>query len=131
MGLTHLIKRRDFKAAAATGRRYRCKPCTVQLRQREPETLLIDGAAPSGLRLGLTATRHTGTATERNRMRRRLRAAADIVYAASAAQPLDVVIIARREALTTPFADLSSDLARALTLARPYSPAAPRQRPAP
>lgn len=122
MGLTHITKRRDFKAAAETGRRFRAFACTVQLRGR-------DAAQPpdgAGLRLGLTASRYTGTATERNRIRRRLRAAAEQAYASSAAMQLDVVVVARRDVLTARFHRLVSDLARSLTEARSRPEANPQ-----
>ena len=121
MGLTHITKRRDFKAAAENGRRFRAFACTVQLLERADPTPEL---ASQGLRLGLTASRHAGTATERNRIRRRLRAAAEKAYAKTAAMPLDVVIVARREILCARFDKLVSDLSRSLTEAR-AKPATP------
>jgi ribonuclease P protein component len=108
MGLRHITQRRDFKAAAASGRRFRTSAFTAQMLLRDQDM------ASQGLRLGLTASRHTGTATERNRIRRRLRAAADLAGASMAAGALDLVLVARREALSTPFATLKSDISRAL-----------------
>ena len=127
MGLTHITKRRDFKAAAEAGRRFRAFACTVQMfdRSGSPKEALDLG----GLRLGLTASRHTGTATERNRIRRRLRAAAEKAYVVSAAMPLDVVIVARRDVLTARFDKLVSDLARSISEARARSGAKPAARP--
>jgi ribonuclease P protein component len=128
MGLEHITKRGDFKAAAESGRRFRAFACTVQIKQREPE--VADGAQK--LRLGLTASRHTGTATERNRIRRRLRAAAEAAYVVAADTALDVVIVARREVLTARFDKLVSDLARSVIEARakstsPHLKTTPRQ----
>jgi ribonuclease P protein component len=111
MGLRHITQRRDFKAAAANGRRFRTSAFTAQMLAREQV------AASEGLRLGLTASRHTGTATERNRIRRRLRAAADLAGAPLGEATLDLVLVARREALQTPFATLQADIARALSKA--------------
>jgi ribonuclease P protein component len=111
MGLRHITQRRDFKAAAANGRRFRTSAFTAQMLMRD------QAAAGEGLRLGLTASRHTGTATERNRIRRRLRAAADLAGGTSGEIGLDLVLVARREALQTPFATLTGDIARALTKA--------------
>jgi ribonuclease P protein component len=121
MGLTHITKRRDFKAAAEKGMRYRSAPFTVQVRLRNdmPDGLPQMPAALTETRLGLTASRHVGTATERNRIRRRLRAAAEQAYGAMADAALDIVIIARRDVLTTRFDRLKSELACALTRGRP------------
>jgi ribonuclease P protein component len=114
MGLRHITQRRDFKAAAALGRRFRTSAFTAQMLARQPDAASHSG---EGLRLGLTASRHTGTATERNRIRRRLRAAADLAGEAMDETALDLVLVARREALQTPFATLRGDIARALSKA--------------
>ena len=106
--LGRLLKRPDF-LAAARGRRFHCGRLTAQGRSR-------DDPAPSesGLRIGYTVTRKVGHATERNRIRRRLRAAVAEASQAFAAQASDVVVIGRREALSAPFPVLLEDLARAL-----------------
>ncbi len=111
MRLAHIRERRDFKAAAAKGRRFRNEAFTAQLLLR----CVDDGQdnAQAGLRLGLTASRQTGTAVERNRIRRRLRAAAEDAAAARAGQaeaPIDLVIVARREALSASFTTLASQI---------------------
>lgn len=121
MGLTHMTKRADFKAAAQQGRRFRAFACTVQVRDRQDDE--------TGLRLGLTATRQTGTAVERNRMRRRLRAAAESAFAPALARPIDVVLVARREALAADFQSLKTELERSLNEARLRKPASSRSRP--
>lgn len=100
-----LLRRQDF-LGAARGRRFHTERLTAQGRRREP-----DGA---GLRLGYTLTRKVGHATERNRIRRRLRAAAAEVSAGFAGDHVDVVVIGRRPALSAPFPVLRDDLARAL-----------------
>ncbi|HMB10699.1 ribonuclease P protein component [Saliniramus sp.] len=61
-----LIKRRDF-LAAASGRRFHSERMTVQGRLRDEET--------GGMRVGFTLTKRVGNAVERNRIKRRLRAA--------------------------------------------------------
>ncbi|HEX2727297.1 MAG TPA: ribonuclease P protein component [Beijerinckiaceae bacterium] len=107
-----LTKRPQF-VAAASGRRFHTERVTVQGRLREG-----DSAADEGLRFGFTITKRVGHATERNRIRRRLRAAArEATLAASpeqAAKPADIVVIGRREALAADFRLLVDDLARAL-----------------
>ncbi len=127
MGLTHITKRRDFKAAAESGLRFRCPAFSVQMRRRDavPAEMTVMPVLPAGVRLGLTASRHTGTATERNRIRRRLRAAAEQSYGALPDLSLDIVIVARRDVLTTRFDRLKSELARALTHGRPPRSASP------
>ncbi|WP_299564249.1 ribonuclease P protein component [Enterovirga sp.] len=103
-----LLKRQDF-LQAARGRRFHTGRVTAQGRRREAD----DGTA-SGLRIGFTLTRKVGHATERNRIRRRLRAAAAEAAGRHLAEPVDVVLIGRREALSAPFPLLLEDLARAL-----------------
>ena len=63
--------------------------------------------------LGLTVTKKVGNSPERNRIRRRLRAAARAC--APAFQPQhDYVLVGRREALTEPFAKVVADLSSAI-----------------
>jgi ribonuclease P protein component len=69
-------------------------------------------------RFGLTVSRKVGNAVERNRVKRRLRAALRALAAASpgkAGAPLgkprfDYVVVARREAMAAPFESLLDDL---------------------
>ncbi len=76
-----------------------------------------------GVRIGLTASRKTGLATKRNRIRRRLRAAAREAFAAAPeiadAVNADVVAVARTEVLSASYDDLVRTLRHALTKARP------------
>jgi ribonuclease P protein component len=67
-----------------------------------------------GPRFGFTVTRQIGNAVERNRIRRRLKAAVGGVAGEHARGDFDYVVIARRPALTTAFADLEADLVKAL-----------------
>lgn len=106
-----LTKRTEF-IAAATGRRFHTERMTVQGRMRDG-----DGA---GLRFGFTVTKRVGCAVERNRIKRRLRAAALDAGGAHADMPADVVVIGRRDALAADYAVLVEDLRRALrTVAKP------------
>ena len=70
-----------------------------------------DAAAP---RIGFTVTKKTGNSVERNRIRRRLRAAAKNVMSAAGKPGFDYVLVARREALAASFEALIKDLERAL-----------------
>jgi ribonuclease P protein component len=65
-------------------------------------------------RVGFTATRKIGGAVERNRARRRLRAAAANLMPGHAAPDFDYVLIARAETPTRPYGALLADLETAL-----------------
>ena len=103
--LGRLTKRPDF-VAAASGRRFHTERMTVQARLREGSGL--------GLRFGLTVTKRVGHATERNRIKRRLRAAIPMAGQDYATLDADVVIIGRRDILSAGFDVLIDDLRRAL-----------------
>lgn len=121
MRLARLTQRKQFLAAADRGRRFRSSAFTVQVldapaREAEGSDAARDS---SGLRLGLTASRKVGNAVKRNRIRRRLRVAAQQALAAQADRPCDVVIVARPETLTAGFRTLVSELSVAIERARP------------
>ena len=69
------------------------------------------------LRVGFTASRKIGGAVERNRAKRRLRAAAAAVLPLSGRERTDYVLVARPATLIRPFDDLLKDLAVALAAA--------------
>lgn len=69
-------------------------------------------AAKAFARVGYTVTKATGNAVERNRIRRRLRAAVRVVCADIPVA--DFVIVARRGTLTAPFPDLTAGIAGAM-----------------
>lgn len=127
MRLARLTQRKEFLAAAEYGRRFRSSAFSVQVRDAATED------AQGGLRLGLTASRKVGNAVKRNRIRRRLRAAAEIALAPQAALACDVVIVARPETLTADFGTLVSELSVAIERARParqgYKPRSAKSRP--
>jgi ribonuclease P protein component len=100
-----LTKRPDF-VAAASGRRFHTERMTVQGRPREDLGL--------GLRFGLTVTKRVGHATERNRIKRRLRTVCQKAGEDYAHINMDVVIIGRRDILTADYDMLIDDLRRAL-----------------
>lgn len=109
-----LRRRPDFLAAAG-GRRFHTERLSAQARLREPDERR-DGAPAEGLYLGFTVTKRVGHATERNRIRRRLRRAVEVAACDTASCAADVVVIARRPALDAPFASLVEDLRRALSV---------------
>lgn len=67
--------------------------------------------------VGFTASRKVGGAVERNRARRRLRAAAQAVLPLYGMPGNAYVLVARRETLTRPFEGLITDLKSALAAA--------------
>jgi ribonuclease P protein component len=115
-----LRKRAEF-VAAASGRRFHTERMTVQGRLRDDDT---------GLRFGLTVTKRVGHATERNRIRRRLRAAISAAAGAHMERNADIVVIGRRDSLTAPYMVLVDDLDRALR-AVTKAPSARARRPLP
>lgn len=117
------ITRRPDYLAAAKGRRFHTERLTAQGRLR-------DDGPPGGLRVGFTVTKREGHATERNRIRRRLKVAAQIAAGeAGSAQrdkAADVVLIGRRDALAAPFAQLVEDVRQALGIVtKPRTPKPP------
>ena len=102
-----LTRRAEFVVVSKGGRRVHSERVSVQGRRR------VDGEIPVGLRVGFTVTKREGHATERNRIRRRLRAAASAL-GPSGAEALDLVLVGRRQALSAPFPALVADLRRAL-----------------
>ena len=102
--MDRLRQRADF-LAVANGPRMNSPAFVVQRRRRDD-----DGP----IRVGFTVTKKNGTATERNRIRRRLR---ELVKRAGviAMQPhSDYVLVGRRAALDRGFAAMLEDLRSAL-----------------
>lgn len=95
------IKRRADFVAAASGRRCTRPAFVLQARRRE------DGDGP--VRVGFAVSRRTGKAVERNRIRRRLKAAIGALAHATH-EGHDYVLIGRRPALNAPFPALLADL---------------------
>jgi ribonuclease P protein component len=77
-----------------------------------------DFGNPGAVRVGFTATKKIGGAVERNRAKRRLRAAAAALLPLYGLPGNDYVLVARAGTLTRPFADLLEDLAVSLKAAR-------------
>jgi ribonuclease P protein component len=98
--MNRIVKRADFLAAAKAARA-NAAPFSLQARNREDH---------AGFRLGLTVTKKVGNAVERNRIRRRLRAAARAVLPQAGKDGFDYVVVARRAALTADFSDLTGGL---------------------
>ncbi|MDE1937087.1 ribonuclease P protein component [Bradyrhizobium sp.] len=102
--MERLRQRADF-LAVANGARAGTAAFVVQCRRRDD-----DGP----IRFGFTVTKKNGTATERNRIRRRLRELVRRLPAVSLQQHSDYVLIGRPAALTSDFADMFGELRQAL-----------------
>lgn len=103
--MDRLKQRADF-VAAANGPRAAGPAFTVQTRRR-------DDTGP--VRVGFTVTKKVGTATERNRIRRRLRELVKHPDVISMRPHHDYVLVGRRAALARGFAAMLDDLRAALT----------------
>lgn len=110
-GLGRLKRRAEFLRVASAGRKSVTPGLILQVAP-QPDT----AASPADftLRVGFTASRKVGIAVERNRARRRLRAAVQQVMALHAAPGRDYVLIARAGTAGRPFAALLGDLKVAL-----------------
>ena len=104
-----LLKHADFQRVYQQGRRQFTGNMTVFFLRR-------DAAVPGGARVGLTVGKVLGGAVERNRIKRRMREAARLAYAACEG-PIDIVFNPRKSVLTMPFAELSAEVERGLRLA--------------
>ena len=115
-GVGRLKRRAEFLRVAGTGRKSVTPGLILQVAPQPA------AAAPAGgaLRVGFTASRKVGIAVERNRARRRLRAAVQQVMALHAAPGRDYVLIARAATVRRPFAALLGDLKAALRQAGAY-----------
>jgi ribonuclease P protein component len=98
--MDRLRQRADF-LAVANGARASAGAFVVQSRYRND-----DGP----IRVGFTVTKKNGTATERNRIRRRLRELVKRLPAVSLRPHSDYVLIGRRAALTCEFSNMLEDL---------------------
>jgi ribonuclease P protein component len=102
--MDRLRQRADF-LAVANGARANSSAFTVQSRRRDDQ---------GPIRLGFTVTKKNGTATERNRIRRRLRELVKRLDVICMRPHHDYVLVGRRDALTRDFAAMLEDLRVAL-----------------
>jgi ribonuclease P protein component len=105
------LKRRSEFLRVRKGARSAVLAFVIEAKAR-PST--VSAVAVDGARFGFTIARQVGKAVERNRIRRRLKAAIVGAAAARARRDFDYVVIARRAALTRPFGALVADLISAL-----------------
>ena len=102
--MDRLRQRADF-LAVANGARVPSAAFALQARRRDDQ---------GPIRVGFTVTKKNGTATERNRIRRRLRELVKRLDVISMRPHHDYVLVGRREALTRDFAVMLDDLRSAL-----------------
>lgn len=110
--IARLKRRSEFLRARSEGRKWAAPGLILQAVASEPRP---DGpAAETPFAVGYTASRRVGGAVQRNRAKRRLRAAVDRVMPEHAVRGYDYVVIARTETLSRPFEALVGDLLSAL-----------------
>jgi ribonuclease P protein component len=105
--ISRILKRRDFLAAASHGH----KIVTT--------TLVLQGHCPrpddvQEARVGFTVTKKVGNAVVRNRIRRRMRAAAQALMPGTAQAGWDYVLIGRLRALEEDYAIILRDMRYAI-----------------
>jgi ribonuclease P protein component len=108
LSLETIKTRRDFLRAQKGERKF--QPSLGLESCPTPPDLRRAGLA----RAGFTASRKVGGAVERNRAKRRLRAAAAAILPLYGREGRDYVLIARGATLTCPFVTLRDDLVRAI-----------------
>jgi ribonuclease P protein component len=107
----HLLKHADFQRVYQKGRRQFTGNVTVFFLRRQCE-----GALDAGPRVGFTVGKVLGEAVERNRIKRRMREAVRLSFAACEG-PVDIVFNPRKSVLAMPFPELLSEVSRGLRLA--------------
>ena len=110
MRLARLKTRRDFLRVADTRARFVTSGLILQIRKHNDD----ETAVLPPIRVGFTVSKKVGNSVVRNRVRRRLRAAADMVIAQRAMPHRDYVLIGRRESEDRAYADLLADIETAL-----------------
>jgi ribonuclease P protein component len=106
--LDRIKRRADFLRAQKFRRQY--TPGLTVESCRSPE-----GVPSEGCRVGFTASRKVGGAVERNRAKRRLRAAAAEILPLLGRRGHDYVLVAKVATLSRPYASLLADLTKAIT----------------
>ncbi|VUX47154.1 Ribonuclease P protein component [Candidatus Defluviicoccus seviourii] len=125
--LPHLMRRSDYLRVARVGRAWAMPGVVVQV-CRQPTERSSEPVAVS-CRVGITASRKVGKAVARNRVRRRLRAAAREVLRQHGMTGCDYVLIGRAATLSRPFPALVADLTTALKRLRAYRAATTQAEP--
>ena len=118
--LPRLRQRSDFLRVARHCRKWAAPGLVLQASRRplKPGDTMKTGE--QYVRVGFTVTKKLGNAVIRNRIRRRLRAAADRVMPARAKRGYDYVVIGRTQTLLRSFSALMDDLETALQRTEAY-----------
>lgn len=106
MAIDTLKKRAEFLRVRG-GARFATPSFVLETRPR------TQSAGPEGARFGFTVTKKLGGAVDRNRIRRRLKAAVDELAPLLAQSGHDYVLIARAAARDRAFTEVKKDLERA------------------
>lgn len=118
--MERLRQRADFLAVANDGARVSAPAFALQRRRRDD---------PGPVRIGFTVSKKNGTATERNRIRRRLRELVKRLDVMAMQPHSDYVLVGRRPALSRDFNTMLDDLRVSLDrLDRQAPKAAPKNR---
>jgi ribonuclease P protein component len=128
VSLARLKKRADFLRVAALRRKWAAPGLILQAAPAGMSKMTADHTTDV-VRVGFTVSKKVGNSVERNRARRRLKAAAGEVLPALAAPGLDLVVIGRKESLTRPYSLLLQDLRTALKRVGALRPAQPEAAP--
>ena len=106
---------------ARKGRKWAATGLVLQVCKRTPEDVQ-ENIEADAIRVGFTVTKKVGNAVIRNRVRRRLKAAANQVIAEAVTGGLDVVVIGRMGTIKRPFGALTKDLKTALRKLKAVKP---------
>lgn len=110
MRLARLKTRRDFLRVADTRARFATPGLILQVRRHGAD----EASALPEIRVGFTVSKKVGNAVVRNRVKRRLRAAADEIIGARSKPGRDYVLVGRRESEERAYPDLLKDIETAL-----------------
>ncbi len=101
-----MLKHADFQAVYKQGKRHFSGNVTVFYRERKDKD---SASSQPGPRVGFTVGKVLGGSVQRNRIRRRLRAAVQR-HVAQLTRPLDVVLHPRKSVMTMEFTQLDSEV---------------------
>lgn len=105
------LKRRPEFQRIRNGSRFATPGFVLEAKRRTDES---NSVGTEGARFGFTVSKKVGNAVERNRIKRRLKAAVRDVVRDHSCSDFDYVLIARRVALDAGYAGLVADLVKAL-----------------
>jgi ribonuclease P protein component len=116
------LKRRPEFLRVRGGARWSTSAFVLEGKRRD------DPASAEAARFGFTVSKQVGGAVERNRIRRRLKAAVRGILPDHVRRDFDYVLIARRPALDAAYPALVSDLVAALNRVHARKPRPPKNR---